>query len=154
MGYETTSFVMNMFGPVNPSLESLIIELGLQNHVLAGGEVSHDILSMYLQRSDALILYSRFETFGCVLIEANACGVPVIISNLEVFHELIQEGINGMFVEGENPAALAEKIKEFILRKDTFNKTAIAATAAEKYNYKKVGQQFIELYNSVVVNSL
>ena len=104
------------------------------------------VLSKQVQQSDALILYSRFETFGCVLIEANACGIPVIVSNLDVFHEIIEEGINGLFVEGENPVALAEKIKYFIAQKNNFNKNAIASYAAEKYNFKKAGQQFMELY--------
>ena len=146
------SFEMLLYGPNNPSLESLITQLGLQYHVFIKGEVSQQILSKEIQQSDALILYSRFETFGCVLIEANACGVPVIVSDLEVFHEIIEEGVNGIFAEGENPAALAEKIQQFILQKENFNKADIAATAAEKYNYKKVGQAFIDLYNKVEIN--
>ncbi len=145
------SFEMHLYGPTNPSIGSLIIELGLQNQVFLKGEAPQEILSKEIQQSDALILYSRFETFGCVLIEANACGVPAIVSNLEVFHEIIEEGVNGIFVEGENAAALGEKIKQFILQKNNFNKTAIAATAAEKYNYKKVGQQFSELYKKLGV---
>jgi glycosyltransferase involved in cell wall biosynthesis len=135
-----------LYGPVNPSLEVLIIDLGLQQIVFTKGEVQQEVLSKAIQQSDALILYSRFETFGCVLIEANACGVPVIVSDLEVFHEIIEEGVNGLFVEGENPAALAEKLRQFIAQKEHFNKKKIAAIAAEKYNYKKVGHQFIELY--------
>jgi len=137
---------LHLYGPFNPSLEALITDLGLQQQVFAKGEVSQELLSKAIQQSDALILYSRFETFGCVLIEANACGVPVIVSNLEVFHEIIEEGVNGIFAEGENPAALAEKLRQFIAQQDHFNKKEIAAMAAEKYNYTKVGQQFIELY--------
>ena len=140
---------MNLYGPINPSLPALIIELGLQNQVFLKGEVSQEILSKAIQQSDALILYSRFETFGCVLIEANACGVPVIVSNLKVFHEIIEDGVNGFFVEGENGVALAEKLKEFILQKNTFDKTAIAASAAEKYNFKRVGLQFLNLYKKI-----
>ena len=107
-------------------------------------------LSAAIQQSDVLILYSRFETFGCVLIEANACGVPVIVSNLPVFHEIIEEGVNGYFVEGDNPAALSEKLKEFIAEKNTFDKISIAVTAAQKYNFKKIGKQFFDLYQTLI----
>ncbi len=141
-----------LYGPVNPSIEDLIMDLDLHQIVFTKGEVPQELLSKAIQQSDALILYSRFETFGCVLIEANACGVPVIVSDLEVFHELIEEGVNGLFVEGENPVALAEKLRQFITQKDHFNQKEIAAIAAEKYNYKKVGQQFIELYKKTAVN--
>jgi len=142
-----------LYGPVNPSLEALINDIGLQQIAFAQGEVSQEQLSKAIQQSDALILYSRFETFGCVLIEANACGIPVIVSDLQVFHEIIEEGVNGIFAEGENPAALAEKLRQFIAQKDHFNKNEIAAMAAKKYNYKKVGQQFIELYNKTAATS-
>jgi glycosyltransferase involved in cell wall biosynthesis len=142
-------FTMHLYGTINPALEKLIQELELQNHVFVKGEVSHDLLSKAIQQTDALVLYSRYETFGCVLIEANACGIPVIVSELEVFHEIVEEGVNGIFAPGEDPAALAEKLKEFVRNKNKFDKNAIAVAAAQKYNYKKIGQQFFELYNRV-----
>ena len=139
-----------LFGPINSSLESMITELRLKNVVFIKGEVPQQTLSAAIQQSDVLILYSRFETFGCVLIEANACGVPVIVSNLPVFHEIIEEGVNGYFVEGDNPAALSEKLKEFIAEKNTFDKISIAVTAAQKYNFKKIGKQFFDLYQTLI----
>ncbi len=142
-------FEMYVYGPVLSSIISLIAELGLQEYVLLKGEVPQEELSKQIQQSNVLILYSRFETFGCVLIEANACGIPVIVSNLQVFHEIVDEGVNGVFVEGENPAALAEKLKQFILQMNTFDKTAIARFTAEKYNYKRVGQQFLDFYKKI-----
>ena len=143
------SFEMYFYGPVLSSIITLVADLGLQEHVLLKGEVPQEELSRQVQQSDALILYSRFETFGCVLIEANACGIPVIVSDLKVFHEIIAEAVNGLFVEGENPVALAEKLKQFILQRNTFDKTAIARYAAEEYNLKRVGQQFLDLYKKV-----
>ena len=143
------SFELNLYGTANAALRSLVTDLELQNHIFFKGEATHEVLSKAIQQSDALILYSRYETFGCVLIEANACGVPVIVSNLDVFHEIVEEGVNGVFAEGENPEALAGKLKEFIAQKNSFDKKAIAATAAKKYNYKKIGQQFIYIYSNL-----
>jgi glycosyltransferase involved in cell wall biosynthesis len=150
---ETTEFEMNLYGPVNMHLLELISEYELGSMVFVMGEVPQTEIAKALQQSDALVLYSRFETFGCVLIEANACAVPVIVSDLEVFHEIIQEGVNGIFVEKNDPTSLAEKLKYFIAQKNNFAKVAIAATAADKYNFKKVGNRFIELYNKVTFNS-
>lgn len=148
------AFEALFYGPVIPSLVSLRSELQLQDHVLLKGEVPQEELSKSIQRSDALILYSRFETFGCVLIEANACGVPVIVSDLPVFHEIVEEDINGVFVKGEDPVALAEKLKQFVKEKNSFNKNAIAAKTAEKYNYEKVGKQFYDLYTKMLANTM
>lgn len=146
------SFDMHLYGTINAALEKSIEELELQNHVFVKGEVSHTLLSKAIQKADALVLYSRYETFGCVLIEANACGIPVIVSDLEVFHEIVEEGVNGIFVPGENARALAEKLRGFVQQRNRFDKDLIAANAAEKYNYKKVGQQFFQLYNRLTTN--
>jgi glycosyltransferase involved in cell wall biosynthesis len=137
------------YGPVTAKQKQLIAKSGLQDIVMLKGEVPQEELAKSMQQCDALILYSRFETFGCVLIEANACGIPVIVSELEVFHEIVEEGVNGIFVEGENPGALAEKIKHFVKQKDNFDKNLIARIAAEKYNYRQVGQLFMDLYKSI-----
>jgi len=142
-------FEMILYGPVTVMQEMLIAELELQDCILLKGEVPQEELATSMQQCDALILYSRFETFGCVLIEANACGIPVIVSELEVFHEIVQQDVNGVFAEGENAGALAEKLRKFVQQKNKFNKYLIAANTAEKYNYKKVGKQFFELYNTI-----
>jgi glycosyltransferase involved in cell wall biosynthesis len=140
---------MDLYGTMNPVLQQLIIKLQLQDKVFVMGEVPQPELAKAIQRSDALVLYSRYETFGCVLIEANACGIPVIVSDLEVFHELVKEGENGIFAEGNNAAALAKKIKAFVEQKNNFNKVEIAKTASVKYNFKKIGEQFDDLYRQV-----
>lgn len=142
-------FEMNVFGTVRPKYQQMINELGLEGCVFLKGEVPQPELAKAMQQSDALVLYSRFETFGCVLIEANACGVPVIVSDIEVFHELIEEGRNGIFVKENAASALAEKLSAFIAQKNTFDKNTIAEAASAKYNFKRVGQQFIDLYDEL-----
>lgn len=142
-------FEILLYGTVTEIQEQLISELGIQEKVLLKGEVPQEELAKEMQQCDALILYSRFETFGCVLIEANACGIPVIVSELEVFHEIVEEGVNGVFAAGEDPRALAEKLKQVALQRTNFDKNIIATTTAEKYNYKKVGGQFFSLYKNI-----
>ncbi len=144
-----TDFELNIYGPVKPTLQGMVIALGLQNHVFFKGEVPQPELAGAMQQADALILYSRFETFGCVLIEANACGIPVIVSNLKIFHELITEKENGIFVKENDPRALAENIMTFISEKKVFNKMQVATAAANKYNYGEIGRQFLELYDLI-----
>ena len=145
-------FEMFIYGPATAMQMQFVTILGLEEKVFFKGEVPQEELARSMQQCDALILYSRFETFGCVLIEANACGIPVIVSDLEVFHEIVEEGVNGFFAVGESSDALAVKLREFVKQRNHFNKNLIAINASEKYNYKKIGQQFIELYNNVEVN--
>ena len=141
---------MRLYGPVREELRSLVNNCGLSEFVFFKGEVPQEELAKDLQQSDALVLYSRYETFGCVLIEANACGVPVIVSELAVFHELLQENINGVFVEGDRPDALAEAFSAFSQHKDSFNRLQISEKSRELYNYATVGKQFVLLYNKIL----
>ena len=144
-------FCLQLFGPIQPSIQELINSLGLQNNVFMNGEVKQTILATAMQQANALILYSRFETFGCVLIEANACGVPVIVSDIAVFHELVEENVNGVFVKGEDAVALAKAISKFMKGNLPFNPDDIAGNAAAKYSYKTVGQQFNLMYDHISV---
>lgn len=146
----TADFTLNVFGPPQKALQEMVVTLGLEKQVQFFDELPQPLLAGFVQAADALILYSRYETFGCVLIEANACGVPVIVSDLPVFHEIIQEGVNGYFVPGENPDALAQKIIQFIQKDGSPDRAAIAFAAKEKYNYTRVGELFNRFYSAVL----
>ena len=139
---------LNLFGPVQPVIQNLINELQLDKHVFLKGEVSQQILATEMQQSDALVLYSRFETFGCVIIEALATGIPVIVSDIPVFSELVTENENGLFVKGNDSKALAKKLMEFIINKKIYD-TQLIQKSTEKYSYAAVGKQFALLYNQI-----
>ena len=143
-------FHLDIFGPVKEELISLNMELGLENNLSFHGEVMQPILAKYLQQADVLILYSRYETFGCVLIEANACGVPVIASNIPAIGEIITDGKNGILIKGEDPQLLADSIIKFISDKKLYDAKNIAKETFEKYGYAKVGKQFADLYREIL----
>lgn len=142
-------FQLDLYGTFNEQLKKLVEKLALQNNVSFKGEVKHPVLVKALQQSDAMVFYSRFETFGCVIIEANACGIPVIASDIKVFHELIKENENGIFVQGENAEELAKALITFMSNENPFEKTKVAATAT-KYSYDRVGKQFVDLYEQLI----
>lgn len=144
------AFELNCYGRINDAMVQLVKSHSLQKHVFFHGEFPQAVLAKAIQQSDALILYSRYETFGCVLIEANACGVPVIVSDLPVFHELITENINGVFAEGENPSALAAVLAVFANKKNNFNQQQIAAAAKERFSYDVVGRQLKNIYSTII----
>ena len=97
-----------------------------------------------------MIFFTRYETFGCVIIEANACGLPVIVSDLNVTRENVEENVNGMFVSSEDEDDLSKKVLWYMDNKNTFNKKEIAFYARNKFNYEKISDQFNELYNDVL----
>ncbi|NUM25108.1 MAG: glycosyltransferase family 4 protein [Candidatus Buchananbacteria bacterium] len=73
----------------------------------------HELVNFYY-RSDVVVLSSTSESFGKVLVEANACGKPVVSTATTGAKEIIQDGYNGFLVPIGNAKALAEKIVELL----------------------------------------
>jgi glycosyltransferase involved in cell wall biosynthesis len=142
-----SDFLLKLYGAQKQELIHVIHSLDLSDNIRMFGEVSQKELGSAMQQSDALIMNSRFETFGCVVIEANACGLPALVTNIPVWHELIRENVNGLFCKQNSPESLAEIILQFLANKNSFNQLKIASSAS-KYFYKNVGALFFDLYKS------
>ncbi len=142
------SAVLEIFGPEDSRLKKFAVEMQAQNNIHFHKEIPQRQLAEFVRQSMALILYSRYETFGCVIIEANACGIPVIVSDIPVFHETVTEGVNGIFVKENDPGALAEKMTDLIETRSSFSSKTIVSSV-EKYNYEHVGKQFSEWYEEI-----
>lgn len=142
-------FVMHVYGEGPLHVKELVKHHNLGNEITFHGEVSQVVLSHAIQASDALILYSKYETFGCVIIEANACGKPVIVSDIPVFHELVDDK-NGIIAAGDDAIALADALDRFVKRKDDFIAEQIANDTASKYSYPVVGRQIKQAYDEVL----
>jgi glycosyltransferase involved in cell wall biosynthesis len=143
-------FIMHVFGEAPKEIIEKVTQARLQENIIFNGEVLQPQLCDKVKQSDALILYSRYETFGCVIIEANACGIPVIVSDLPVFYELVQEDKNGVFVESDKPAALVTALEKFVHEKDNFNSKEIAANTSKRFSYPVVGKQIKDVYDEIL----
>lgn len=147
LGKKKGSCELVVYGPLKTEIIELVNVLGLGGSVIFKGEVDHAGIASAMQLSNALILFSRYETFGNVIIEANACGLPVIVSDHPVFKEIIQEGDTGIIARNESPADLAEKMEWLILNYQNFNPEMISSYVRKKYNSSLIGGLFNELFN-------
>lgn len=148
------SAVLEVIGSTKKEIVAYSTDLQLTGKVRFREEVPQQQLASELNHSIALILYSSYETFGCVLIEANACGVPVIVSDIPVFHENIEEPVNGFFVKPHDPVTLAEKMIWAIENRPLIDSRAVAAMTGSKFNYGKVGEQFSNWYKEILARSV
>jgi glycosyltransferase involved in cell wall biosynthesis len=132
-------------GPEAPALKQMAIALNLQDNITWLPETTQQTLAGYMQQASALVLYSRYETFGCVNIEAMACGLPVIASDIPVFREYLQQGITAWFAQPDNPGALAAILYEFATHQPNINKKNIAEKA-HAFSYAVIGKKIAGLY--------
>ncbi len=95
-------------GPMEEELRSQVSTLGLESHVRFFGFLQAEDVAKILSGGLALILPSTEEQFGNVVIEAQACGLPVILSeNCGARDHHVRSGVNGFVVEPDNPMGLA-----------------------------------------------
>jgi len=146
---EGINFSIDVFGPYSDHIKYLVTTNGIEQEVKLHNEVPQAVLAEYLRKSDGLILYSRYETFGCVIIEANACGVPVIVTDTLLMRELVRPNENGLLVKPGSAKALAGSLKDFFSNRDQFNKRLISESA-QRYSYKNIGKMFFDEYTSFI----
>jgi glycosyltransferase involved in cell wall biosynthesis len=99
-------------GPERAGVLRLIAELGLEDAVSAPGFVPSDEVDRTLERALCMVLPSRREGYGLVVVEASARAVPsvVIAGPDNASTELVDEGENGIVAESAEPGALASAI--------------------------------------------
>jgi glycosyltransferase involved in cell wall biosynthesis len=95
-------------GKLEAMLRAKAAEMGLADRVVFRGFLQSDGIAQALGHSLALILPSVEEQFGNVVIEAQAMGLPVILSdNCGARDKLVRSGVNGFVIEPDNPEGLA-----------------------------------------------
>jgi glycosyltransferase involved in cell wall biosynthesis len=97
-------------GSQRDAMEERARRSGVLDRIVFAGWVAHDQLPSWLRASDALVLPSAHEGLPTVVIEALACGVPVVATPVGDVPRLVHEGTNGLILNERTPQALAEAL--------------------------------------------
>ena len=104
-------------GPERPYLESLAASLNIKDDIVFWG--FQENLYKFIQKSDIFVHTSLFEGFGNIILEAMACGVPVIATDCPFGpREIINNGENGILVPVSDEVALAKALKMVLENKE------------------------------------
>jgi glycosyltransferase involved in cell wall biosynthesis len=106
------------------------------------------------QVADIYIHAAKAETFPITILEALACGIPVVGSNVGGIPEQIIEGKTGFMVPPEEPAILAEKV-EYLLRNESLRLTMgeqAVNDARQRFNIDFQIDKYLEWFNEVIEN--
>ena len=87
------------------------------DHVIFLGYVPHKQLSGLYNMADALLLPSLMEGTPMVVLEALACGTPVVASIVGGIPDLVKNGVNGYLLDQVNPPAIAETIERMVIQR-------------------------------------
>ena len=134
-------------GEEKKNLEQLANKLGLQNHVIFYGYAGQEKIRQLLTGCQFVVVPSRLEPFGMVILEAMASGKAVVATRSGGPQEIIEEGITGLLVEKENTKALAKAIIRLLKDIDLRNKISIKAKERVKsFSAKNMAEQYLKVY--------
>lgn len=131
-------------GPDRAECESLARKLGVWPHVRFLGKQTE--LSSILSASDIFLIPSGNESFGLAALEAMACGVPVISSNVGGLPEVNIDGKTGYIVPMGNVDALAERIYELLTNEELRKEMARNALDHATGHFTK--EQIVPMYEA------
>ncbi len=131
-------------------LERLRAELGLQDLVTFQGAQAQDTLVYYYSAAEMVVVPSHYESFGMVALEAMACGVPVIASNVGGLAFSVQDGRTGYLVPSGDAAAMAERIRQLLKDPDLRRRLGKQAIdRARRYGWPTIADQIVAIYEQV-----
>ncbi len=143
--------VLNVIGagPRASEYKRYATRLQLDNHINFLGFVEHNMLPQHYGKADLLVLPSRRESFGLVVAEAMACGVPVVATRVGAIPELVEQGVTGLLVSPDDPQALADAINSLLGDPDRMQ--AMGARSrdriAEYFTWDKAAERVIGAYH-------
>ncbi|HVJ27690.1 MAG TPA: glycosyltransferase family 4 protein [Vicinamibacterales bacterium] len=143
-------FVIAGEGELRPTLEHLIKHLNLEKHVILAG-FRPDVLSMH-KAFDIFVMSSITEGLGTSLLDAMACGRPIVATTAGGMPEVVQDGKTGILVPPRDDRALADGIirllKDPALRERMG--TAGLALAEARFSAERMVADTLRVYRGVV----
>jgi glycosyltransferase involved in cell wall biosynthesis len=122
-------FLMCGSGPLENEMKKTARNYGISSHIYFAGNVANEELPKFLNSADIYVSGSLYDGTSVSLLEAMACGLPVVVTDVPAILEWVQDGKNGSVVPRRDSSTLARNIVELLndsaLRK-TFSRENLA----------------------------
>ena len=137
-------------GDEKDKLEELAFNLGITNKVNFVGAVSHKDTLKYYQKANIFVLPSLNEGMSNTMLEALACGLPIISTKTGGSGELVQENQNGCYIKMKDSLDIVEKIEKIINNPELMEKMSKKSIEiAQSLSWKKVAEQYLGFYKRI-----
>ncbi len=136
-------------GPMRQVIEEKINLLNLNDRVFLLGFSKQP--EDYLKLCDAFVIASRYESFGNVVVEALACGAPVLTTNYgAVVTEILQGDGLGMIIEQGDVTGFANALIDIVLQRDRYDREDLHRYAKTHFDIRAKGVEYVATVNSLL----
>jgi L-malate glycosyltransferase len=145
-------------GPRETYLKGLANQLGVMGSTVFTGAVSHGEVPNYFNMLTVAVFPSirDSESFGVSVIEAGACGLPVVVSRVGGLPEVVQDQVTGFVVERCNPFETATAIEKLVLNPGICTTMGQAGLlhVRRHYGWSQNVQQMLAIYDEVIARQV
>lgn len=135
------------------SLEPLGLELGTD--VVLLGTVPDNELPAWFHAADSFAFPSLNEGWGLVVLEAQAAGLPVLVSDIDVFREFLEDGTNALMTAAGDVGSIAAAMRRLIDDEGLRRRLGSAGPAsAARFSWEATARSHIELYAAITNGSI
>ncbi|MCG3697519.1 glycosyltransferase [Aliarcobacter butzleri] len=138
-------------GYMKKYLESLVKKLDIQKQVNFLGRISQEKVRDEMMKSNCFVLSSNFETFGVVLIEALACGLPLIATECGGPKDIVNKQ-NGILIKTNNQLELKKAMLYMYENSYKYDREKLRNGAKEKFGEKTFIENVIKYYKVRIDN--
>ncbi|MDW3194780.1 MAG: glycosyltransferase [Cytophagales bacterium] len=136
-------------GPLKSDLIQLTKTLGLQGKVIFKGNLNREGIRQQLHRADLFVLSSSYENFPVALLEALACGKPVVATRCGGPEEMVSD-VNGLLANPFDPKDLSQKIMQAIADLKAYDAQMIRGDFMDRYSRDQSLKKLREIYAEVI----
>ncbi len=138
-------------GPDKERIEHIARETGVTDKLRLIENVPNRQMRDFYTHSDLFLLFSKNEIFGMVILEAMACGCPVMSTPTPGAVDIISDNVNGYIVSGFYEKDIAEQINRILQNQDKLSLVRQRALkTSEQYSWAAIARQYYELYLEVM----
>ncbi len=133
-------------------LELLAKEAGVDDRVTLTGSVDRKELPRLLRSADVCVSAASFYPYGGAILEAMACGLPVVATATGGITDAVLDGTTGVLLRTNRPASLARALRSLILEPTMRNAHGIAGAdrARSRFTWRRVATETAQVYERVL----
>lgn len=149
---DDVSFVLAGDGPLLSNLKKKVTDLNLQNRIKFLGQVNRRKIVNLYQNATIFAFPSYYEGLPGSLLEAMACQLPIVATEVPGNIELIEHNKNGIFIPPKNASAISKAILDLLDDPDKRDKLGKNArkTIEDKFTWDAVSDRILGCYKSIL----
>ena len=149
--YPNAHLVLAGDGPEKEKIQGLVEKLGLADSVFFKGFLPHRDALKEISQGEVFVCPSLAEGLGNVFLEGQACGTPVIGTNVGGIPDIIQDGFNGLLIQPKNSQAITEAIIKIFSDKNLAQRLIQnAQITVQKFAWSNIVSQVSDLYQTIL----